>query len=47
MKTKIFKSVLSLTLALALIFGSGIRIRMGNHQELRPQCDWEEVQQMQ
>ncbi len=41
MKTKIFKSVLSLTLALALIFGSGIRIRMGNHQELRPQCDWE------
>lgn len=47
MKTKIFKSVLSLTLALALIFGSGIRIRMGNHQELRPQCDWDSVHEMQ
>ncbi len=41
MKTKIFKSVLSLTLALALIFGSGIR--MGNHRNLKPQCDWDEI----
>lgn len=41
MKTKIFKSVISLTLALALIFGSGIRVHTGNHQELRPQCDWD------
>ena len=47
MKTKIFKSVLSLTLALALIFGSGIRIRMGNHQELRPQCDYDCMEVMQ
>ena len=47
MKTKIFKSVLSFTLALALIFGSGIRIRMGNHQELRPQCDLDYVDMMQ
>ena len=43
MKTKIFKSILSLTLALALIFGSNIRIRMGDHQELRPQCDLDYV----
>lgn len=41
MKTKSLKSILSLILALAIIFGSGIR--MGNHQELRPQCDWEDV----
>lgn len=43
MKTKIFKSVLSLTLALAIVFGSGIRVRPGTHQELRPQCDWDEI----
>lgn len=45
MKTKILKSVLSFTLALALIFGSGIP--MGNHRELHPQCDWDSVHEMQ
>ena len=43
MKTKIFKSVLSLTLALAIIFGSDIRVRPGTHQELRPQWDRDEI----
>lgn len=43
MKTKIFKSVLSLTLALAIVFGSDIRVRPGIHQELRPQCDLDYV----
>lgn len=45
MKTKILKSVLSLTLALALIFGSGLRF--GNIREERPQCDWDCVDEMQ
>ena len=39
MKTKILKSVLSITLALALIFGSGLRL--GGIREERPQCDWD------
>ncbi len=39
MKTKMLKSVLSLTLALALIFGSGLRL--GSTREQRPQCDWD------
>ena len=45
MKTKLIKSVLSLTLALALIFGSSIGV--GNSRELRPQCEWEHGEEMQ
>ena len=39
MKTKLIKSVLSLALALALIFGSSTGL--GSSRELRPQCDYD------
>ncbi len=39
MKTKLFKSVLSLALALAIILGGSIGL--GNSRELRPQCDYD------
>lgn len=45
MKTKLLKSVLSLTLALALILGSGLRL--SNVREERPQCDWDSIREMQ
>lgn len=45
MKAKILKSILSCVLALALIVSSGIGL--GRSRELRPQCDWDFVWEVQ
>lgn len=44
MKTKILKSILSLTLALALVVGGGIRL--GNFREVQPRCDYDSVREI-